>query len=134
MIRRAALVLGLAMSVGAGCAHQQSGLLSDTSSAGVDRTVLTFNEISEKGLQGSTVYEVIRQLRPWFLNNPAGARNSNHPISVSINGGDMRPFSILQSTQAQSVREIRYLTTSEAFARFSFRAPGPVILLTLPTQ
>lgn len=134
MTRRAAALLAFVLSFGAACAHQQPGQLADTSSTGIDRTVLTFNEISEKGLQGSTVYEVIRQLRPWFFNNPSGARNTNHPISVSINGGDMRPMSILQSTQAQSVREIRFLTTSEAFARFSFRAPGPVILLTLPTQ
>jgi hypothetical protein len=79
------------------------------------------------------VYQAVRRLRPFFL-------QSRGPSSVALQGanrlavflddvpmGDVRE---LTSIQTRDIREIRYLSPSEAVIRYGRRFAGGIIRLT----
>ncbi len=77
--------------------------------------------------------DVVQRLRPTFLIDRTAIRRSSQPIQVSINGGEITGTSVLNSTPASTVQEIRYLTYGQASACSDSQqsASGPVILVTL---
>jgi hypothetical protein len=134
VIRRIVLVaLCAAVTASGACTHQ-----SQEPSALGDRPVgtapITASEIVNSGLLGSTAYDVVQRLRPAFLVDHTAIRRSSQPISASINGGQLVATTVLNSTPASTVQEIRYLAMGEAAVRFGARANGPVILVMLRTQ
>jgi hypothetical protein len=130
------LALSAVLVASGACAHQ-SNSPSDVSTLGsrpVGTAPISAEEIANSGLTGSTADDVVRRLRPTFLVDRTAIRNSSQPISVSINGGQLGALTVLNSTPASTIQEIRYLPLGEASVRFGSRAPGPVILVTLRTQ
>ncbi|CAN5225011.1 hypothetical protein BH09GEM1_BH09GEM1_36180 [soil metagenome] len=95
---------------------------------------ITRDELAEQSQLGTTAYLAIQRLRPAYLiDKTAGAAATIHPISVSVNGGQLSSVNALISIPTQTIAEIRYLDLGNAAARFHNRATGPVILVTLTT-
>ena len=94
--------------------------------------VITRDELAEESQLGTTAYLAIQRLRPAYLiDKTAGAAATLHPISVSVNGGQLSSMKTLISLPTQTIAEIRYLDIGNAAQRFHNRASGPVILVTL---
>jgi hypothetical protein len=129
--QRALLVLGAVMVLGSGCAHQSKADESQLGDHPVGTAPITVDEITSAGLLGSTAFDVVQRLRPTFLIDRTAIRRSSQPIQVSINGGEITGTSVLNSTPASTVQEIRYLTYGQASARFGAKVNGPIILVML---
>ncbi|MEP7000564.1 MAG: hypothetical protein ABI969_08785 [bacterium] len=112
-------------------------VMSPADSVKASRTynVITRDEMAEASLLGTTAYLAIQRLRPAYLiDKTAGAAATLHPLSVSVNGGQLVPVNALFSIPVQTVSQIRYLDTGNAAQQFHNRATGPVILISLTTQ
>jgi hypothetical protein len=137
MMRASLIVAVLAVIGGAACHHAPA---TDTPTTDAQRTsrvydTVTRDELAEESQLGTTAYLAIQRLRPAYLiDKTAGAAATIHPISVSVNGGQLSPINVLMSIPTQTIAEIRYLDTGNAAQRFHNRATGPVILVTLTTQ
>jgi hypothetical protein len=113
------------------------------------RDVISKEELSAPAVRSQSVYEVVRTLRPHFLNdrgshgipysgsggtdadkvreavNPAAGR-----VHVSIDNGTLVSLDELKSLHANGVVEIRYLSAAAAMQKFGTKAmEGPVILV-----
>lgn len=107
---------------------------ADSLRASREYNVITREEMTEASLMGTTVWLAVQRLRPSYpIDKTAGAAATLHPLSVSVNGGQLRPVSTLLGIPVQAVAEIRYLDIGDAAQRFRNRATGPVILVTLTT-
>ena len=106
--------------------------LADLASKPRSYDVITREELAEESQLGTTAYLAVQRLRPSYLiDKTAGAASTIHPISVSVNGGQLRSINALISIPAQTIFEIRYLDIGNAAQRFNNRASGPVIVVTL---
>lgn len=121
MTRRILCLALLAVLVG--CASSANGRRSLQS-----RNVITTEEI--ESLNVSTAYEVIQQLRPHFLQGRGQSSiqdpGSSMPV-VYVNGVRYGPPSVLQGIRAMDLREIRYLSASDATTRYGTGHVGGVI-------
>lgn len=121
MTRRILCLALLAVLVG--CASSANGRRSLQS-----RNVITTQEI--ESLNVSTAYEVIQQLRPHFLQGRGQSSiqdpGSSMPV-VYVNGVRYGPPSVLQGIRAMDLREIRYLSASDATTRYGTGHVGGVI-------
>lgn len=121
MTRRILCLALLAVLVG--CASSANGRRSLQS-----RNVITMQEI--ESLNVSTAYEVIQQLRPHFLQGRGQSSiqdpGSSMPV-VYVNGVRYGPPSMLQGIRAMDLREIRYLSASDATTRYGTGHVGGVI-------
>ena len=78
---------------------------------------------------------VVQRLRPSYLiDKTAGAARTIHPISVSVNGGELSSLNTLITIPTQAIAEIRYLDIGNSAQRFYNRARSPIILVTLTAQ
>ena len=97
--------------------------------------LITRDDLVEASLLGTTAWLAIQRLRPSYLiDKTAGAARTIHPLSVSVNGGELTSLNTLITIPTQAVAEIRYLDMGNAAQRFHNRATGPVILVTLTVQ
>ena len=106
-------------------------------SAKTSRTydLITRDELAEASLLGTTAWFAIQRLRPSYLiDKTAGAARTIHPLSVSVNGGELTGLNTLITIPTQTIAEIRYLDMGNAAQRFHNRATGPVILVTLGVE
>jgi hypothetical protein len=96
-------------------------------------------EIAATGLQ--TLYEVIERLRPSMLRTRgqvgrlSGATGSepgasNSGIKVYLNGTGVGDISMLRTIQASSVKQVQYLSSSDATTRFGTGHDAGAILVT----
>lgn len=134
-MRRRAMIVGVvcAWSVAA-CRSRPATDASALNSGSTSRTydAITRDELAESSLLGTTAWLAIQRLRPSFLiDKTAGAARTIHPLSVSVNGGELTGVNALITIPAQTIAEIRYFDIGNAAQRFHNRAPGPVILVTL---
>ncbi|MEP6990859.1 MAG: hypothetical protein ABJA80_08030 [bacterium] len=105
---------------------------ADSLRASREYNVITRDELAEASQLGTTAYLAIQRLRPAYLiDKTAGAAATIHPITVSVNGGQLSPVNTLISIPTLTIAEMRYLDTGNASQRFHGRATGPVILVTL---
>lgn len=138
-MRHRHLVRALAGAALLGACHHGPSTTPSTS-ADAQRTphvydVITRDELAEESQLGTTAFLAIQRLRPAYLiDKTAGAATTIHPISVSVNGGQLTSVNSLISIPTQTIAEIRYLDLGNAAQRFHNRATGPVILVTLTTQ
>ena len=139
MRRRALAAIVALAALDSGC-HSAPAAGTELSPAELARSSRTYNvitreEMVESSLLGTTAYLAVQRLRPSYLiDKTAGAAASIHPLSVSVNGGQLTPVNALISIPVQSIAEIRYLDIGDAAQRFRNRAAGPVILVTLTSQ
>jgi hypothetical protein len=120
----AALVLACASSGTSGSAPQGR--------APKNSDVITREELADPSLAGDTVLEVVRRLRPRFVNDRGGSIGGvNEGVQISINGGTLMALGELGRLGVSEVTEIRYLSTADAGLRFGLRGSmGPVLLVT----
>ena len=139
MIRRcvaAAYLLISALSVACRSTPVAGAAMSPADSLKAARiyNLITRDELADASLLGTTAYLAVQRLRPSYLiDKTAGAAASIHPLSVSVNGGQLTAVNALFSIPVQTIAEIRYLDIGDAAQRFRNRATGPVILVTLTT-
>lgn len=97
--------------------------------------LITRDELAEASLLGTTAWLAIQRLRPSYLiDKTAGAARTIHPLSVSVNGGELTGLNTLVTIPTQTIAEIRYLDLGNAAQRFHNRAAGPVILVMLTAE
>jgi hypothetical protein len=105
-----------------------------------NRDLITQADLSaDPAMRSQSVYEVVRTLRPHFLNdhgtNTLGASAESDveagKVHVSFDNGRIVPLSELSSMHANEVIEIRYLNAGQAMQKFGSAArQGPVIVVT----
>lgn len=121
------------------------GVIDDNAPArsGRNRDLITQDDLAaDASLRAQSVYEVIKVLRPQFLNDrgtqtirdasiggPGDAEAGQ--VHASVDGGRIVPTSDLQQIHANEVLEIRYLSVAQAMNKFGTAArQGPVIVVT----
>jgi hypothetical protein len=105
-----------------------------------NRDLITQADLSaDPSTLSQSVLEVVRNLRPHFLNdhgsNALGASGISDPeagkVHASVDNGRIVSVSELSGMHANQVIEIRYLNAGQAMQRFGSAArQGPVILVT----
>ena len=105
-----------------------------------NRDLITENDLqADPSLRAQSVLEVVRTLRPHFLNdhgnNTLAAGGMSDPeagkVHVSVDNGRIVALTELSSMHANQVTEIRYLNAGQAMQKFGTAArQGPVILVT----
>jgi hypothetical protein len=108
-----------------------------------ERDVISREELSDPGVSGRNVLEVVRSLRPHFLSvrgshtmqDTSTARKrvidqEAGKVHASIDGNKIISIEELAGITAGQVLEIRFLSPSQAMQRFGGAArEGPVILV-----
>ena len=99
-----------------------------------NRDLITQDDLAvDPTLRAQSVLEVIRVLRPQFLNE-RGTNTYSDPeagkVHASIDNARIISLAELQSMHANEVIEIRYLNVAQAMQKFGTAArQGPVILV-----
>ena len=90
-------------------------------------------ELSDPAIANMNAYDAVRRLRPNFL-VVRGVRSVSGPpaqVHISIEGGPIQPITALKDIPAHEVKELRYLSASDAGQRFGTASEaGPVIVVT----
>ena len=114
--------------------------VKDARPAHRDRNLITHEELSAPDLQAQSVLEVIRRLRPNFL-NVRGAQSclgtscskadiESGKVHASVDGNPVVSLSEISTMHVSNVIEIRYLDAGAAMQKFGGSAhEGPVILI-----
>ena len=131
----------LAAAVPAAAAAQDSATKVTKAASGKrDRNLITQEELSAPDLQAQSVLEVIRRLRPNFL-NVRGAQSclgtscskadiESGKVHASVDGNPVVSLSEISTMHVSNVIEIRYLDAGAAMQKFGGSAhEGPVILI-----
>lgn len=101
------------------------------------RDRITREEVLESAHRSYDLYQVIRSLRPRFLEPPPGVRsfgNSNAPytpIAVYVDGKRDIGIEALKSIDPQRVEDVRYLDPERANAEFGPSAANGAIVVKL---
>lgn len=127
----------------AACASKAptSGSMDGTRApVGRNRDLITQEDLSaDPSLRAETVLEVVRALRPHFLNDRGSNSSVSDPeagkVHVSIDGGRIVSVSELTGMHTNEVIEIRFLNSAQAMQKFGTAArQGPVILVVTNKQ
>jgi hypothetical protein len=103
-----------------------------------NRDVITQQDLAaDPTLRAQTVLEVVKELRPHFLNarernnmGTPGSDPESGKVHASIDNGRVVMLSELSGMHANDVTEIRYLNVAQAMQKFGTAAlQGPVILV-----
>jgi len=117
----------LLFSVLAACASGGAG--GGTGTPRGSRDVIVLSEI--ENVEVTTAYELIQRLRPEMLRPRAGGSFSQVPTPVvymdGVRHGDLQS---LHSVPKEVVREVRYISASDATTRFGTGHVGGAILIT----
>jgi len=135
------LALLAAGTAAAPAAAQDSATkVTKTASGKRDRNLISHEELSAPDLQAQSVLEVIRRLRPNFL-NVRGAQSclgtscskadiESGKVHASVDGNPVVSLSEISTMHVSNVIEIRYLDAGAAMQKFGGSAhEGPVILI-----
>jgi hypothetical protein len=98
-----------------------------------ERHRITFEEVSVKATDAKTAYDIVRRLRPQFLQSRGSGSIQNRnkvPIKVFVDGGFRGGVAVLNEIVAHSVIEITYLNGSDATTRFGTGYESGAILVT----
>jgi hypothetical protein len=95
--------------------------------------VITAEELSAPEIMGGDALAAIQRLRPRFLmvqGQKSSSNKSAGSVKVSIDGAPLLSVDNLHNVQPSSIKEIRYLSASDAAQRFGSNAGmGAVILI-----
>ena len=138
--------LALLAALPAAAAAQDSATkVTKAASAKRDRNVIAADELGTPERQAQSVFEVVRSLRPNFL-NVRGTQScladkslggcsaedlESGKVHASIDGTTVVPLDELKNLRAANVTAIRFLSAAQAMQKFGGAAhQGPVILVT----
>jgi len=116
------------------CASSSNGATGTGGSGGsTNPNVLSGAEIASSSWSQASIYEAVQRLRPTYLQSRGRAGNvpGAGDILASIDGGPLNPVETLRSLNAGQVREVRYLSASDAAQRFGVRANSGAVILVL---
>lgn len=115
------------------------GLLASRSAEGQETRIkyerhrISFEEVTVKASDAKTAYDIVRRLRPQFLQSrPSGSIQNPRkvPIKVFVDGGFRGTVAVLNEIVAHSVVEIVYLNGADATTRFGTGYESGAILVT----
>ena len=134
-----ALLTGACASGGSSSAPAAASGASSTTVRRGNASLITESEIAGANLE--TIYDVIERLRPNMLrtrgqvgrlsgatDTESGASSSR--IKVYLNGTSIGDTSMLRGIQAASVKQVDYLSSSDATTRFGTGHDAGAILVT----
>jgi hypothetical protein len=135
------LLVGVALASAAGCASSgtagqageaQTSVVSSPGRPRKDPNVITEAELSARS--ALTARQVIEQLRPQFLRvrgtTTLGNAQTSDVVWVYFDGTRMGTVEVLNNIGAHEIREIRYLSPSEATNRYGTGHVQGAILVT----
>lgn len=95
--------------------------------------VLSGAEIEERDAMDMSAFEAVQRLRPNFLRyrGRAGSNQRAGTLLVSVEGGPLRGIEALASIPARLIREIRFLSATDAAQRFGSGASGGPVLFII---
>ena len=110
---------------GGGAVRGYSGSLHGSGSREVIRIV------DHPELSNLDAYQVVRRLRPFFLQSrgPSSVMLPANRVTVFIDDMPIGGVAELESINVRDVREIRFLSASEAVVRYGRRFAGGIIKL-----
>ena len=97
-MRRRTMIVGVACawSLAACRSNPAAGASTSGTAAAHTYDVITRDELAEASLLGTTAWLAIQRLRPSYLiDKTAGAARPIHPLSVSVNGGELTSLNAL---------------------------------------
>lgn len=109
------------------------GCASSSAGTGVQRSTNRIVAEELTGLQFRTAYELIRALRPHWLQTRGASSLSRSEASepvVYLDGTEMGRLSVLREVLASDVIEAEHLSASEATTRYGSDHAGGAILIT----
>lgn len=127
-MRRLAYV-GTCLLLSTACAG--SGAYRSASDTGPRESREVIQLVEHPDMQELDAYQVVRRLRPFFL-------NSRGPTSVLVPSGQVTVFidempiggvSELTTVRARDIRQIRFMSSTEAVIRYGRRFAGGIIKL-----
>jgi NaMN:DMB phosphoribosyltransferase len=98
-----------------------------------ERHRISFEELSTKASDAKTAYDIVKRLRPQFLQaRGSGSMRSRTPvpIKVFVDGAFRGGVAMLNEVVAHSVVEIKYLNGPDATTRFGTGHESGAILVT----
>lgn len=100
------------------------------------RDRITREEIMASALQERDLFQVIRSLRPHFLEPPKGRRSlggnaNNAPVALYVDDKKDLGIESLRTMDPKLVDEVRYLEPSASTSRFGPMVNGGAILVKL---
>ena len=134
------LALLAAAAPAAATAQDSATKVTKAASGKRDRNLISHEELSAPEFQAQSVLEVIRRLRPNFL-NVRGAQSclgtscskadiESGKVHASVDGNPVVSLSEISTMHVSNVIEIRYLDAGAAMQKFGGSAhEGPVILI-----
>lgn len=140
MQSRSLLTIVLFAASAACAAKAPSATEGDAPRPSSRRDVITQADLAaDPSLRAQSVLEVVRALRPQFLNergisSPMADPSAGHP-HASVDNGRIVDLSDLSQIRANDVIEIRYLNAAQAMQKFGTAArQGPIILVTTASK
>lgn len=122
---RLALVVGLAVAA----------LPNDALSQKRQRERITHQEIAASPQREMDLYQVIRNLRPFYLEAPRGVRTLGGSATVLpvvvVDGKRDTGIDALRDIRAMDVEEVRYLDPAKSESEYGPRANGGAVLVRL---
>ncbi|HYC49843.1 MAG TPA: hypothetical protein VEB19_01915 [Gemmatimonadaceae bacterium] len=97
------------------------------------RDRITREEILESPYKDLDLYQVIRNIRPHFLEAPRGVRSTGNsiinPIVVYIDGRKDTGLDALKLMAARDAEDVRYFEPSKSMAEFGPTANGGAVVI-----
>lgn len=119
------------------------GLLATSPSEGLaqkrQRDVISRDEIMSSAQKDRDLFQVIRALRPHFLQAPKGIRTLGGsmgiaPLAVYVEGRRETGVESLNVLAAKDVQEVRYLDPARSENQFGIAANGGALVVKLHTN
>lgn len=121
---RAAILLAIALALPQ-VAHAQKP----------SRDRITRQEIDESAQKDADLYQVIRALRPHFLDLPKGVRSMGNadvqPVAVFVEKRQETGIDALKLIVPSTVEEVRYLSPSQSQNEYGNRANSGAVVVKL---
>jgi hypothetical protein len=97
------------------------------------RDRITREEILASPLKELDLYQLIRNMRPHFLETPRGARSGGNgtvnPVVVYVDGKRDTGIDALKLMVAKSVEDVRYFEPSQSMSEFGPTANGGAVII-----
>ena len=97
------------------------------------RDRITREEILASPHKDADLYQVIRNIRPHFLEGPRGVRSGGnsviHPIVVYVDGKKDTGIDALKLMAAREIEDVRYFEPSKSMSEFGPTANGGAVVV-----
>jgi hypothetical protein len=135
---RSAALLALSMACMRTHHPSPSDVAADQAHARRNTSVITLEELQDPTVVSNDALTTIRLLRPQYFmtRGPVSFKNANAgKVQISQDFGPLQQLTALSGIDTRSLKEVRYLNSTEATARFGINANGgPVIVLLTTSQ